>query len=109
MFRSTTTARRFCLLLILLAAGALCVPSSQSSASVPDRSVPDRSVPARSVPARNVAPVIDSGGYAWISYFRGLAGLGPVTRNSVLEAPGSACGSATGSPSRTGSARPFTR
>ena len=86
MFRSTTTARRFCLLLILLAAGALCVPSSQSSASVPDRSVPDRSVPARSVPARNVAPVIDSGGYAWISYFRGLAGLGPVTRNSVLEA-----------------------
>jgi uncharacterized protein YkwD len=31
------------------------------------------------------APLTDQNGYAWISYFRGLAGLKPVTRSASLE------------------------
>ncbi len=33
----------------------------------------------------NVAPATDSGGYAWVSYYRQLAGLGAVTRNAGIE------------------------
>jgi hypothetical protein len=33
MFRSHTTARRLCLVLLLLVIAALCVPASQSSAA----------------------------------------------------------------------------
>jgi uncharacterized protein YkwD len=34
----------------------------------------------------NAAPTSDTSGYAWVSYFRGLAGLGGVTRNPTMEA-----------------------
>jgi len=36
--------------------------------------------------ANNTAPSTDASGYGWVSYFRGLAGLGGVGRNSTLEA-----------------------
>jgi uncharacterized protein YkwD len=35
--------------------------------------------------ANNTAPASDSNGYTWVSYFRGLAGLGGVARNATLE------------------------
>jgi hypothetical protein len=38
----------------------------------------------------NVAPSSDGGGYQWVSYFRGLAGLSVVARNPTLEAQGNA-------------------
>ena len=34
----------------------------------------------------NIAPPTDNSGYAWVSWFRGLAGLGGVSRNASLEA-----------------------
>jgi len=33
----------------------------------------------------NTAPALDTGGYAWVDYFRQLAGLGGVTRNATME------------------------
>jgi uncharacterized protein YkwD len=35
--------------------------------------------------ANNTAPPADTNGYTWVTYFRGLAGLGGVTRNATLE------------------------
>jgi hypothetical protein len=37
MFRSLSTARRLCLVLLLLVVAALCVPASQSSAATLDQ------------------------------------------------------------------------
>jgi len=38
----------------------------------------------------NTAPNSDINGYAWVNYFRGLAGLGGVARNVTMEAQGAA-------------------
>ncbi|MEO6704142.1 MAG: hypothetical protein ABI140_14125 [Jatrophihabitantaceae bacterium] len=54
----------------LITAGLLWLPSAAGANST----------------AGNLAPASDQGGYAWISYFRSLAGLAPVQRNAAFEA-----------------------
>lgn len=44
MFRLHSTARRLCLVLLLLVIAALCVPTSQSSAATPDQFRPAAAV-----------------------------------------------------------------
>jgi curli biogenesis system outer membrane secretion channel CsgG len=50
MFRSQSTARRLCLIVLLLAIAALCTPPSQSSAATPGQSRQVMNVPAPAVP-----------------------------------------------------------
>jgi hypothetical protein len=52
---------------------AVVLPASEASAAV---------IASRS----NDAPSSDSNGYDWVSYFRGMAGLGGVTRNPTVQA-----------------------
>jgi uncharacterized protein YkwD len=61
------------LLAVVALATVLFVSASTAEASTPT---------ARS----NAAPTTDTSGYAWVGYFRGLAGLGGVARNPTLEA-----------------------
>ena len=56
----------------LLALALLVIPTGAANASV-------------TMAMSNTTPTTDAGGYAWVSYFRGLAGLPGVTRNATLE------------------------
>jgi uncharacterized protein YkwD len=58
---------------VVAAAVAFFLPSQPASAAVTRAT-------------SNAAPAQDSDGYRWVSYYRGLAGLGPVVRNATLEA-----------------------
>lgn len=59
-------------LCLLVGATIAVLPAQRAAASV-------------TAAASNVAPTTDNGGYAWVGYFRGLAGLGGVSRNASLE------------------------
>jgi len=89
MPRRSSAVRRVSTLLALSTALTLAVPATRAAEAhtTLDRMVPAASTATAARPAlRTASPAPDADGYRWISYFRALGGLGPITRDATIEA-----------------------